>query len=350
MRKPYWLVLLCLMAASAWGQNLGSNGINNGGASGGTGTVTSVTCGTGLSGGTITTTGTCNEVDAINAQTGTIYPIATTDAAKKVARTNAATCTDTIVAATTAGFGAGFGFVYANNNVIGGVNCTLTPTTSTIGLASSLTIAPQNSCGVTSDGTNYLLSGCTAAINANGINAGTVPAARLPLATSGAVGGIQGDGATVAITAGVLAVNATTIAGQACTPGSTCNINQVWGSRCGTLPVVATPLFCPVTGPGTSNAAVGVETVVFTQNANFTKLECQVTAAPGAGNTHVFQLVINGVNSALTCTIANAATTGTPSGGPVAVADGAQLLLVDTPTGTPAAASGFFGATFQVTN
>lgn len=42
MRKPYWLALLCLMAASAWGQNLGSNGINNGGASGGSGTVTSI--------------------------------------------------------------------------------------------------------------------------------------------------------------------------------------------------------------------------------------------------------------------------------------------------------------------
>lgn len=97
----------------------------------------------------------------INAQTGTTYTITTTDACKLVTFSNAAAIAVTLPVATTSGFGVNFSFDIANKGV--GL-VTLTPTTSTIAGESALTIPGGRSCTVTSDGTNYQISACEAAV------------------------------------------------------------------------------------------------------------------------------------------------------------------------------------------
>lgn len=96
---------------------------------------------------------------AINAQTGTSYGIATTDAGKLVTFSNAAATAVTLSQATTAGYTAGFSFDV--QNLAAGV-VTITPATSTINGAATLTLAQNTGCTVTSDGTNYQVSACTA--------------------------------------------------------------------------------------------------------------------------------------------------------------------------------------------
>lgn len=122
----------------------------------------------------ITTNGgtTLASTDVINAQTGTSYTIATTDAAKLVTTTNAASIAVTLPVATTTGFGAGFGFDLLNKVGAAGT-ATLTPTTSTIDGAASKTFPPGFSCHITSDGTNYFSSLC-GSINPGGLAEKTI--------------------------------------------------------------------------------------------------------------------------------------------------------------------------------
>src|SRR5579862_5063814 len=110
---------------------------------------------------------------AINAQVGTSYTIASTDAGKLVTTSNAAAIAITLPQATTAGFGAGFSFDLQN---LGVGTVTITPTVSTINGKATLAITTNTGCSIVSDGTNYQISACTAitagAGGAISINAG----------------------------------------------------------------------------------------------------------------------------------------------------------------------------------
>lgn len=111
--------------------------------------VTSIATSCGISGGTITTTGTVSRVPTVNAQAGASYAILTGDCGHTVELTNA-TPTPTIAAAGSAGFPAGwFTDLYCANA------CTLTPTTSTINGSANLGLNAKGSARIISDGANY---------------------------------------------------------------------------------------------------------------------------------------------------------------------------------------------------
>jgi hypothetical protein len=146
---------------SAW-VVLGSSGgvsIANGTVCGNTSGVTGACTSTYPSGQITIQNGFISTTQLINVQTGTTYALATTDAGKLILRSNASSCADTLSVATTTGFGTGYSFDYQNN---GSVPCTITPTTSLINGGASITVGVNLGCTVTSDGTNYQTSACTA--------------------------------------------------------------------------------------------------------------------------------------------------------------------------------------------
>ena len=120
---------------------------------GGSGTVTSIVFGCGLSGGTITASGNVAATVGIDSQTGSgAFAIPSTDCGKLIKRNNASAVSDTLVQAGTGGFSTGVAFSYI---CLGAGGCTITPATSTINGAGSLPLAQNQSVKVTSDGTNY---------------------------------------------------------------------------------------------------------------------------------------------------------------------------------------------------
>lgn len=105
----------------------------------------------------------------LNAQTGTTYAFLTTDAGKLVTFNNAASIAVTLSVATTTGFTAGYSMDVQN---LGAGTATITPTTSTINGAATLVLPQNYGCTITSDGTNYQVSACTAVVPATNL-AGT---------------------------------------------------------------------------------------------------------------------------------------------------------------------------------
>jgi hypothetical protein len=144
--------------------------------------------------------GVLNVASLVNPQTGTTYAVSTSDNSKLITRTNAANMGDTIVAATTAGYGSGFAFDYG---CYGAGVCTLTPTTSTIGGLAALVVPPNQYCSVVSDGTNYQLSACQPLVTDNVGGGGT------SITPSCAIDNEDNYGAMTA-TAGTFTVNAPT--------------------------------------------------------------------------------------------------------------------------------------------
>lgn len=193
--------------------------------------ATAVTLGNGLA----ITSGALAPSAAVNAQTGTSYTIASTDAAKLVTLSNASAVAVTLPQATSS-FGAGFAFDVQN---LGAGTVTVTPTTSTINGASTLTVAQNRGCTITSDGTNYQVSACTATVSGGGSGTVTSVAATVPtgytvsgspVTTSGTlaishsaeVGGgtkftAAGTGCTIATTTGQAATGTFTLATGPCT-------------------------------------------------------------------------------------------------------------------------------------
>ncbi len=137
-----------------------------------------------LGGNLVATSTGLSTSQAINTQTGTTYTICAvapcsagrytgggpnpTDAGSLVTFNNASAVAVTLPQATTTGLTAGFSCEVYN---YGAGTVTITPTTSTIGGAATLTIAQNTGCTVSSDGTNYQLSACTAK---GGSGSGTV--------------------------------------------------------------------------------------------------------------------------------------------------------------------------------
>jgi hypothetical protein len=129
---------------------------NNGGGGGSMpGTVTSVATGCGLSGGTITTTGTIISSQVTNAQTGTSYAVLSGDCGKQVTLTNTLSISVTLPQAG-GSFPNGWWTVLKNIGAGGGLGVvTVTPTTSTINGGPTLVIPLSSACTIFSDGTNY---------------------------------------------------------------------------------------------------------------------------------------------------------------------------------------------------
>ncbi len=124
----------------------------------------------------------------INAQTGTTYAMQTSDAGKLLTFSNASSVAVSLSVATTTGFTSGYSFDVQN---LGAGTVTITPTTSTINGVASLSLAQNQGCTITSDGTNYQVSACTALISGGGCS-GTVGSG-----AAGQVGYYASSGTTI---------------------------------------------------------------------------------------------------------------------------------------------------------
>lgn len=161
---------------------------------GGSGTVTSVTPGSGLVSGVtascaqtaITTTGTLSSAKCINAQTGTTYAISDGDRGKFVTAFNAAAQAYSIAQAGTASaFANGWYTTIYNKstNALGIV--TVTPTTSTINGSATLPIAPGQTATIVSDGTNYQAT--VSSVTSVGLTSTDLSVSGSPVTTSGSI-------------------------------------------------------------------------------------------------------------------------------------------------------------------
>jgi fibronectin-binding autotransporter adhesin len=173
---------------------------------------------------------------AINPQTGTTYTMLSTDAGKLVTFTNASAIAVTLPQATTTGFTAGYSF---DVQVPGAGSVTITPTTSTINGASTLVIAHNQGCTITSDGTNYQVSACTAATGG-----GSVAFSALTSSTNTTAAMVVGTGGSLAVSgSGTIAATNTTGVNGASVPASA----TVLGTNSSSQAVAAT-----TTGTGTT--------------------------------------------------------------------------------------------------
>jgi hypothetical protein len=152
------VIVIILFSVVAWGQlriNPETGLLDIAGPTGPAGPpgsgITEITTGCGLSGGTITTTGTVARSEAVNAQTGTTYTYVTGDCGKLVTHSNAAAIAGTLPQAGVS-FPAGW-FMDVQNRGAG--TLTITPTTSTIDGAASLALVTNSGARIVSDGTNY---------------------------------------------------------------------------------------------------------------------------------------------------------------------------------------------------
>lgn len=92
----------------------------------------------------------------VNAQTGTSYTILDGDRAKLVTHSNASAIAVTLPEATSSTFENGW---YYDTACIGAGTTTITPTTSTINGAATYVLTTNKTARITSDGTNYQISG-----------------------------------------------------------------------------------------------------------------------------------------------------------------------------------------------
>src|ERR1035438_5777163 len=153
-----------------------------GNGSSGSGTVTSIATSCGVSGGTITTAGTVTGSIAVDSQTGAgAFAIPSTDCGKLVARNQAGAVSDTLAQA-----GGSFRSQwYVQYQCSGAGGCTITPATSTIDGALSLTLTQNQGVLIVSDGTNYFTQRGVGSTNAgtvtsvatnNGLTGGPITA------------------------------------------------------------------------------------------------------------------------------------------------------------------------------
>lgn len=218
-----------------------------GNGSGGLASPVALTLGSNL----VATSTTLGTTQPINAQTGTSYAIATTDGGKLLTFNNAGAVAVSLSQANTAGFTAGFSFDAEN---LGNGTVTITPAASTINGAATLTLAKNTGCTVTSDGTNYQLSACTA--------------------LSGGSTGANPTG-----TVGLSAVNgsATTFLRSDAAPALSQAIVPTWT---GVHTFSATPVF----NAGTSSNGISTITIAPAANTSTDGYICQDTTAASLGN------------------------------------------------------------------
>lgn len=236
---------------------------------GNSGTITSITAGCGLSGGTITTSGTIAESVTVTAHNGS-YAILTGDCGK--ALTTNTTATWTLPQAGSAGFASGWA---TEVNVSSGT-LTITTTTSNFygasgASATTLTITGPAGATITSDGTNWLVqaggsgtpsftaitsgtnttatmtvgSGASlAAAGSGSITATAAPASGLTGQVSGANGGTGANNGTSTITVG----GNVTFSGAYTFTGTLAGNTNVTFPTSGTLATTVVPLSTGTSG------------------------------------------------------------------------------------------------------
>ncbi len=82
----------------------------------------------------------------------------------------------------------------------------------------------------------------------------------------------------------------------------------------------------------------------YAQGLTVSKFYVRVSAAPGAGKSWAFRVRRNGANTDIVVTITNTDTTGSDLVNTATVSDDDYLDIESTPSGTPAAAAGYFGS------
>lgn len=245
-------------------------GGNGGGV--GTGTVTSIATACGISGGTITTTGTLRRSETQNAQTGTTDTIADDDCGKLITYSNGASVAVTLPQANGSTFISGW-FVDTAN--LGAGTVTITPTTSTIDGAASITLTTSQGVRIVSNGTNYF--SVRGKATGSGISGLTTNVLTKALSSTTIGDSIISDDGTTATVDGALVADS--IATGAAPPTCTAGTAGVFCAKEGTAP--------------TGAADVGMLYPNPTATAWKTKLNngaedeiCQVTLANcGGGNT-----------------------------------------------------------------
>jgi hypothetical protein len=187
------------------------------------GTVTSIVAACGLSGGTITVTGTISGQELVNPQTGTSYTILASDCQKLVTFNNASAVAVTVPAAG-GSFPAGFKFSAKD---IGAGTATLTPASGTIGGSSSLTLTTGQGCDITSDATNWQ----TQCGSGTGGGSGTPASCTLVATTSCTITGAVIGAAVTAQDSSGNSVNPKRVTGQN-TTSPTCLFDAAFTGKC----------------------------------------------------------------------------------------------------------------------
>jgi len=177
----------------------------------------SVSCGQGITG---CPSGPLSTTFAIRAVTGTTDTILSTDAAKLVTYSNAGAIAVTLPQAT-GSFAAGYATTVQN---LGAGLVTITPTTSTINGAASITVATNTGCDLVSDGTNWQVAACSSLPGKFNLTNSTL----LPVSTG--ISGF-GTGVAAALGANVSGSGAICLAtGSACAGGGYTLSNQQFTS------------------------------------------------------------------------------------------------------------------------
>lgn len=170
-------------------------------AGGAAGTVTDIAASNGVrttSGSDITAAGAIEGDLPINAQTGTSYALVTGDRGKAVTFNNASAIAASIQAAGSTGFPSGW---YAELVNLGNGVVTLTPTTSAVDGAASITLAVHDNICLFSDGTNYF----TLRGRISGAGSGTVTS--VALSTPGVIFNVSGSPVTSSGTLALSLIN-----------------------------------------------------------------------------------------------------------------------------------------------
>lgn len=214
--------------------------IPSGSAGGGTGTVTSVNGSNGVAtttGSAFTDSGTLWANWPRNAQTGTSYALVTGDRGKVVTFSNAGAIAVTIAQAGTTGFETGWLTVAKN---IGAGTVTITPTTSTVDGAATITLLTGDWALISSDGTNYETVN-NKAISGSGVTVTTSRTGKQIAADTAVMesrANQQASGSTYSVTAG-----SSTVYTAALTPSLTAytnggTIRVKWDETCGANPTI----------------------------------------------------------------------------------------------------------------
>lgn len=194
----------------------------------GSGTLTSVATACGLSGGTITTTGTLRRAEVQNAQTGTTDTIADDDCGKIITYSNAASIAVTLPQANGSTFINGWTVDVSNQ---GAGTVTITPTTSTIDGAATLVLTTNQGVRIVSNGTNYFsVRGLASGSGISGLTTGKLPKAASSTTLADSIISESGGVATVT---GTLAVTAGIASGSS-VPTCTAGTGGVWCAKEGT--------------------------------------------------------------------------------------------------------------------